>query len=46
VLSEYPEYQHIMKEAKEVNELVDQTKYVLESLTEYQGFLDIISQAV
>lgn len=35
VLGEYPEYQSIMREAKEVNELVDQTKYVLESLIEY-----------
>jgi len=45
-LQEIPDYQATLKEAKEVNEMRENSKYVLDSMQEYEDFLGIVSQAV
>jgi len=45
-LQEIPDYQSTLKEAKEVNEMRENSKYVLDSMQEYEDFLGIVSQAV
>ena len=46
VLGEYPEYQQLMRDAKEPSEYLDSTKYLIESMEEYEEFLDHVSRAV
>ena len=45
-LQEIPDYQQTLKEAKEVNEMRENSKYVLDSMQEYEDFLGVVSQAV
>jgi condensin complex subunit 1 len=46
VLNQHPEYLSITREAKEVQEMLEQTNILMQSYQEYEEFLDIVGDAV